>query len=253
MGDMAAAKGLYHYTAPGDYTESEADALRLRLLPWICELNAMPIRQFHSSWLKSIDEWSDIATLASYPEALPDLSAYILKRYRLKPVWLHDFREFRHRLLLVQTEALNRIVFHLGLIIVSPYIRKLIDGQVIRAYREVLGEDAFEFSRKKSLFFNPGYLSKLIKVDPKEVTVERVHETVIKKGMMCMGLLFWEDDKSVRTRLAVKLPKEHARLIVSKAFEKGPQDKLVAFRDSLRKILFKLIKEIEPTWHTIFV
>lgn len=231
---------------------SSEDDLRLRLLPLICELNALPIRQFHPTWLESTDEWPDIATLAQHPTALPDLSAFMMKRYRLKSVWVHDFTELRYRLLLMNSVSLNRVVYYLGLIVVSPYLRKLIDGGAIRDMRQAIGQDEFEFTRKKAAFYNPAYLGKLIKVDRHALTPQTIRDEIIKRGVMCMGLLYWDEDKSIKTRLAIKLPKANARLIVSKAFDKAPKDRLNSFRDTLFKVIIKLIKEVEPSWQTIF-
>lgn len=238
---------------PYSQIQQFSDDLRVRLFPLICEINALPVLHFHTSWLDTTDEQADLQVLLQYSSALPDLSRFLLKRYRLKSVWIHDFVEPRTRILLINAQALNKLVFYLGLIIISPHLRKIIDGNMLRKLGEAVGIDAFEFARKKAAFYNPGFIGKIIKVDSESINPEGVYEEAMKKGVMCLGLIFWEEEKAIRNRVAIKLPKKYARLIVSGIFDKAPTGKLENYRKAIFNIFLKLTKEIEPSWKTIFV
>lgn len=227
--------------------------LRLRLLPLIINFNTMPINQFHSTWLQSTNEWDDMSQLLQSREAIPDISRYIMRRYRLKSAWVHDFTELRHRILLIDGVCLNRLACLLGLIVFSRYIRKIIDGEILKVLRESLGEDFFEFARKRAAFYNPQFLNRMIKVDPNKIGPHNIVDEVRKKGVICFGLLFWNDEKNLKTRLAIKLPKQYAPQILRDPPKGASTERLNEFRDGIFKIVIKLIKEAEPTWQTIFV
>ena len=222
------------------------------LFPLIYELNHLVVRHIHPSWFAGLPFSAEILALKDYNNSQKLLSDTLRKSFQLESEWLMNFDSKISRFVLMDNHELMYLVRYLGMVCVSPMIKKVISGGSLRVLKSILGEVAFEFVKKTAAFYHPQQLAGLAKVKLKNIEDEQaVHQSIETAGIRCLALMVAMESTEFKRRIALKLPKHYADVldfvVAEDQMEKNLEDSL-----SIYKISRKLTHDLSITCRPIF-
>lgn len=223
------------------------------LFPLIYEFNHLAIHHIHPSWFEQLPSAKEIAFLKDYSYSHSALSAFIKRVLNIDSQWFMEFEPQTARLVLMSNEELLCVARYLGIVCVSPLIKKVMGGGALRSLKSMLGEEGFEFSRKAAAFYHPHWLAQVVELEyPLIDDIPAVSRYVETAGLRCLALMIATEPVQLKQRFIFKFPKEQASLfdiqIVEDQMEKNMEESLSIF-----KIVKKLIKDLNLTCRPIFV
>lgn len=222
------------------------------LFPLIYELNQLAIRHIHSSWLIDLPFSAEILALKEYKNSQQRLSDLVKKSLKIEPEWWDNFDSKFSRFVLMDNAELMYLIRYLGMVCVSPVVKKVIHGGSLRQLKSILGEADFEFVKKTAAFYYPQRLAGLAKVRLTNIEDgQSVNQAIETAGIRCLALMVTSEPALLKQRIVLKLPKYYAHIldfvVPEDQMEKSLDDSL-----SVYKIARKLINDMSITCRPIF-
>lgn len=199
----------------------------------ICQFNFSPIRYMHPTWFSALPNGSLLERLRHCQRAEPRLSRYLLAYFNLVGHYWFEFTAPTHRIALLPSVSLTKLLFYAGLTLnAEPIRRTLLRTDVIRL-KQRLGEKPYLFALKRAPFLyspqaNPANL-------PHDETL-RAH--LMREGMRCLSSVFHDHHRALTQRLLWKLPRSWSTVYSPDPVETDTQE-------TLTWLLIKLVSELE--------
>ena len=204
-------------------------------------LNLDPLAAVDPSWLGDLPHGDLIHRLRKSPRAAKGVGAYLFEALELNSTWCADFSRPSARVLLLPGDLLQRLCLYLGLALFSERLRNEIEGARVRAVRDAVGAEAYDFALKRAPL-----LGRLPPAPPLPADVEpRLAFELAGAGTLAADLCAGPDKGSLR-RLALKLPKHWSATIDSAIPVEGPSP-------DYSSLLRRLLEEVSPRWSPLFV
>ncbi len=231
------------------------DPIQVQLFPLIYEFNYLFCRHVHPSWYEQATPFfNEISLFQQYSNSQFSISNFLKKLFDLQDEIYINFDTQLSRFSLMENRELLYLVHYLGLVCVSPFIKKVIDGGTLRVLKDMLGEKDFEFAKKSAVFYQPHALFGLVgmKLDFADKTREEMTHRMMLCGIRCLALMYVDEPIALKKRMMLKLPKQYAEIFEVSAGKKNMEKRMV---DSLSiyKVARKLIFDLGLTCRPIFV
>lgn len=207
----------------------------------LARFNLAPLDELDPSWSADVP----IPDLATAATSSPRVSAYVA-RYMLKAAdiaerYVTDFRRPRARIALMDRDALQSLLLHVGAALRSADFRREIDRERVLATRDAVGEALHDFAIRTAPLYG----------DLPSVDVA-ARDIGLRERCMLVGAIFSVDrialqEAGYRQRLSWKLPKpvaEHlARVAEARESDDAPE---------LPPLLRRIINDRFGSWRPLF-
>lgn len=199
----------------------------------ICQFNFLPIRYMHPTWFGALPDGSLLERLRHCQRAEPRLSRYLLAHFDLAGHYWFEFAAPIHRIALLPSVSLIKLLFYAGLTLNAESIRRTLLRSDVIALKQRLGEKPYLFALKRAPFLcspqtSPANL-------PRDETL-RAH--LVRAGMRCLSSVFYDHHRALTQRLLWKLPRSWSTVYSPNPVERDTQE-------ALTWLLIKLVSELE--------
>ncbi len=235
-----------------------------RMLTLAYELNHLPSRYVHPTWLETQSKWirhiqmrwsseSGNAHPANKHSEIA-LSCYLNQALELHEWW--DFRLPTLRIALLDPVSLADIVWHIGLMSQATHIQKTVVHNQVVHLKKTLGEESYFFALKRAPFLGtlPLLSNPVISIAPLPAQSEALLSVdwtarITEHGQIYLLQSLQEGGVALQQRALLKLPKCH--LSLSDVLHFGAQ--ATPFHTpSWNRLIYKLIAERIPQWLPLF-
>lgn len=136
----------------------------------ILNFNIAPTSYIDPGWYDEIEHGALMSVLSENVSARPHVSQQLLAAYDLTEKYYTDFSRPRARLALMDREALQNLLLHVGLSLRYTEIRGVLDGTRLTALRNSIGPGPMDFALRSASLFAPvsGFSFQSDLADPRE-------------------------------------------------------------------------------------
>ena len=181
--------------------------LDLKELTPVLAFNYAPAHYIDPSWLEGLADAKVVKALTEQPLGIPWASRYILNAYGLHGAGDLQFERPVKKLALLDQKQLTQIVYHAGLALNGPLLRRFIKRQERAAVQACLGERGYQYALKKGPFLAgdlPERFSSNFVMDWAATAELKKH--IFRTGMRLLGRVFAREPECFKKRLLFKFP-----------------------------------------------
>ena len=131
------------------------------------------------------------------------LTNWMTSEWQIDPDFQWSFEKARHRLALLASEQLESLIIHCGAATHAAAITRNIDRSTQIRYKEVLGENAFNFAIKRAAFVTRGLPDSLTSVQPQQ---DEIKTSVRNCGLNCIAICLHDVPVELMHRVTLMLP-----------------------------------------------
>jgi YOP proteins translocation protein K (YscK) len=226
-------------------TAPRASQRSLAAQPWVAAavaFNLSPLKDLDESWLQTLPNGGLVPHLRG-AAAERWVSRYLLDAFDLGGRYWDDFSAPRTRLALMDRASLQSVLFHVGLALKSDAFRNLLDGARIKALRDEIGPEAYDFAVKAAPLYGA----------PPTFDYEPPALPDTPARLMLTGAAFSlhgaaAADAAYITRFAFKLPAALCDGLSKVAGARSAAEE----GDALPRLTRRIIKDRVPRWLSLF-
>jgi hypothetical protein len=202
----------------------------------ICQFNFLPIQYIHPSWLITLPNSFILERLRHCQRTAHRLSRYLLTHFELDDQYWFAFTNPIHRIALLNSSSLIKLVFYTGLTLNADPIRRAVGRCEVVNLKKAIGEEGYLFAVKRAPFLWPTPKN----VDTLPTDPYQLRQYLISKGITYLDNVFYQHSPALTQRLWWKLPMRwHCSL--------PPATLQPPKQDTIALLLCKLVKELELT------
>ena len=173
----------------------------------IIEFNFAPASYIDESWLANLPNAQIIQALQAEASGAPWASKHILEAYALHGKPDLDFNRTEKQMALASRKHLTPIVFHAGLALNGPLLKRVVKRQERAAVEACIGGDSYQYAIKKGPFI-AGSLPESFHND---FTIdwnapEELKKHIFRSGVRLLGAVFAQESDAFQKRLLFKFP-----------------------------------------------
>ncbi|MBC05416.1 SctK family type III secretion system sorting platform protein [Thalassospira sp.] len=223
----------------GSQTQADFTAAMARREDWArtYAFNFLPLGYVDQTRLPSTLQTATIEAAATSRSVAGHLNKYLLEEFDLIGKWVTAFDDAVSRALaLMPSSIFVEIVRFLGLCSAGQSIRNLMTPNDIRQCKDRIGTREFDFVLNKSPLIAP----QKILPDTGISIVDLTNDNLMASGAAIVGCAMTSEPNALKSRLALKLPKD-ITLDADGITLSGP----VA-----SGLVKRVIREVAPQWHS---
>lgn len=222
-------------------TEASLGLPDRRWLETALVFNTQPAVWLHDSWCDVLPHGAIVRRLRAVPQAVPQVSGYLLRAFGLERNYCEDFTIHWARLALLDGPALEDLFLHLGLALRRDELQREILGERLRRLQQAVGVERLNSAIKRAPLLGaiPTFTFEPEAVEP------RARFTLIGARFCAMRLAILSPP--LLRRMTLKLPAAWSACLNAP----NPQSK--ASCGELPPLLRKLLRDLPPAWNPLFV
>ena len=173
----------------------------------VVEFNFSPAGYIDDSWLANLPNAQIINALKAEPTAAHWASRHILEAYALHGKADLNFDRPEKHLALASRKHLTPIVFHAGLALNGPLLKRVVKRQERAAVQACIGDDSYQYAIKKGPFI----ASNLPESFQTDFTIDwnapdELKKHIFRSGVRLLGAVFAQESDAFQKRLLFKFP-----------------------------------------------
>lgn len=202
----------------------------------ICRFNFLPSQYIHSSWLTTLPAGFIMERLRHCQRTAHRLSRYLLAHFGLENQYWFEFTDPIHRIALLNSHHLIKLVFYTGLTLNADPIRRAVGRCEVVNLKAAIGEEGYLFAVKRAPFIWPTSENR----GALPTDTDRLRHHFISRGIAYLDNAFYQRAPALTQRLWWKLPKGWRCGLPTSSLP-------IKKQEAIGLLLCKLVKELELT------
>ena len=168
----------------------------------IYRFNNEMLQYMHQDFTPEASLTVGLQPLFDSPKACGQALAYVRKLLGINNLGCYDFSETRYFLCLLSAEEIQRIICYVGGICFSERIRKIILARELLKLKQVMGNDAYQFSLRSASIFIKENMAESFRAEGSNLL-----ECVLNTGKLVIEMSLAGAPKEILERFRLKFAK----------------------------------------------